>query len=278
MSSLNGKVALVTGAAGKRGMGHAVSLKLAGEGANVVVVDKVAAPRGPLPGDETWGGLDQVVAEIKALGRDALAVTADICVSQEVDAAVSKAIERFGKLDILVHCAAIRGPVTTPIIDLAEGAWRTVLDVNLNGTFLIAKAVAKSMVARGEGGKIILIASMGGVKGMPGSGAYCVSKFGVIGLVKTMALELARHKIYVNAINPGSVSTHLRDSFHREKGQAEGVTVEEARARDYQKLTEAIPLGRLGTPEEMASLILFLASDQSSYITGEAINISGGVN
>jgi NAD(P)-dependent dehydrogenase (short-subunit alcohol dehydrogenase family) len=278
MSNLNGKVALVTGAAGKRGMGHAVSLKLAGEGANVVVVDKYAAPRSPFPGDEGWGGLDNVVAEIKALGKDALAVIADTCVNQEVDTAVSKAIERFGKLDILVHCAAIRGPVTTPIIDLAEGVWKTVLDVNLNGTFLIAKAVAKSMVARGEGGKIILIASMGGVKGMPGSGAYCVSKFGVIGLVKTMALELARHKIYVNAINPGSVTTHLRDSFHREKGQAEGVTVEEARARDYQKIIEGIPLGRMGTAEEMASLILFLASDQSSYITGEAINISGGVN
>jgi len=278
MSSLNGKVALVTGAAGKRGMGHAVSLRLAGEGANVVVVDKYAAPRSPFPGDEGWGGLDNVVAEIESLGRKALAVVADVSSSQEVDATVSKAIERFGKLDILVHCASIRGPVTTPIIDLAEGVWKTVLDVNLNGTFLIAKAVARSMVARGEGGKIILIASMGGVKGMPGSGAYCVSKFGVIGLVKTMALELARHKIYVNAINPGSVSTHLRDNFHREKGQAEGVTVEEARARDYQKLIEVIPLGRMGTTEEMASLILFLASDQSSYITGEAINISGGVN
>ena len=278
MDSLKGKVALVTGAAGKRGMGHAVSLRLAGEGANVVVVDKYAAPRSPFPGDEGWGGLDNVVAEIESLGRKALAVVADVSSSQEVDATVSKAIERFGKLDILVHCASIRGPVTTPIIDLAEGVWKTVLDVNLNGTFLIAKAVARSMVARGEGGKIILIASMGGVKGMPGSGAYCVSKFGVIGLVKTMALELARHKIYVNAINPGSVSTHLRDNFHREKGQAEGVTVEEARARDYQKLIEVIPLGRMGTTEEMASLILFLASDQSSYITGEAINISGGVN
>src|SRR5512139_2286701 len=98
MNSLKGKVALVTGAAGKRSMGHAVSLKLASEGANVVVVDKYAAPRGPLPGDEGWGGLDNVVAEIKALGSDALAVIADICRSQEVDAAVSKAIEKFGKL------------------------------------------------------------------------------------------------------------------------------------------------------------------------------------
>jgi NAD(P)-dependent dehydrogenase (short-subunit alcohol dehydrogenase family) len=278
MERFKGKVALVTGAAGKRGMGHAVSLRLAGERANVVVVDKYAAPQSPFPGDEGWGGLDSVVAEIKALGREAMAVVADICISQEVDATVTKAIEKFGKLDILVHCAATRGPVTTPIIDLAEGVWKTVLDINLNGTFFIAKAVAKRMVARGEGGKIILVASMGGVKGMPGSGAYCVSKFGVIGLVKTMALELAKHKIFVNAINPGSVSTHLRDSFHREKGQAEGITVEEARARDYQKLIEGIPLGRMGTTEEMASLILFLASDQCSYITGEAINISGGVN
>jgi len=278
MKSLEGKVALVTGAAGKRTMGHAVALRLAGEGANVVVVDKYAVHRSPFPGDEGWEGLDNVAAEIKALGMEALGVVADICVSQEVDATIAKAIERFGKLDILVHCAAIRGPVTTPIIDLAEGDWKTVLDVNLNGTFLIAKAVAKSMVTRGGGGKIVLIASMGGIKGMPGSGAYCASKFGVIGLVKTMALELAKHKIYVNAINPGSVSTHLRDSFHKEKGQAEGITVEEARARDYQKLVEGIPLGRIGTTEEMANLVLFLVSDQSSYITGEAINISGGIN
>jgi NAD(P)-dependent dehydrogenase (short-subunit alcohol dehydrogenase family) len=278
MERFKGKVALVTGAAGKRGMGHAVSLRLAGEGANVVVVDKFAAPRSPFPGDEGWGGLDNVVTEIRALGREALAVVADICVSQEVDATVTKAIERFGKLDILVHCAATRGPVTTPIIDLAEEVWKTVLDINLSGAFLVAKAVAKAMVARGEGGKIVLVASMGGVKGMPGSGAYCVSKFGVIGLVKTMALELTKYKIFVNAINPGSVSTHLRDTFHREKGRAEGITVEEARARDYQKLIEGIPLGRMGTTEEMASLILFLASDECSYITGEAINISGGVN
>jgi NAD(P)-dependent dehydrogenase (short-subunit alcohol dehydrogenase family) len=278
MNTLMGKVALVTGAAGKRGMGHAVALRLAGEGANVVVVDKYAAPRSLFPGDEGWGGLDHVVAEIKVLGKEALAVVADMSSSQEVDAAVAKTQEKFGKLDILVHCAAIRGPVTTPIIDLAEGDWRTVLDVNLNGSFLISKAVAKSMVARGGGGKIVLIASMGGVKGMPGSGAYCVSKFGVIGLVKTLALELAKYKIYVNAINPGSVVTNLRDNFHRKKGQTEGITVDEARERDYQKLIEGIPLGRMGTTEEIANLVLFLASDQSSYITGEAINISGGVN
>jgi 3-oxoacyl-[acyl-carrier protein] reductase len=277
MDTLKGKVALVTGAAGKRGMGHAVSLRLAGEGANVAIVDKDLAPRSLFPGDEKWGGLDAVVAEIESLGRKALAVVADVSNSQAVDAAVAKVLERFGKIDILVHCAAIRGPVTTPITDLAEGDWKKVLDVNLNGSFFVAKAVAKSMVARGEGGKIVLIASMGGVKGMPGSAAYCVSKFGVVGLVKTLALELAKDKIYVNALNPGAVTSNLRDSYHIERGRTEGITVDQARERDYQKLSEVIPMGRMGTTEEIANLVFFLVSDQCTYITGEAINISGGV-
>ena len=277
MNSLNGKVALVTGAAGKRGMGHAIALRLAGEGANVALVDKGSAPQSLFPGDEGWGGLDTVVAEIESLGRKALALVADVSSSQEVDAAVAKALERFGKIDILVHCAAIRGPVATPILDLAEGDWKKVLDINLNGSFFIAKGVAKSMVARGEGGKIVLIASMGGVKGMPGSAAYSVSKFGVIGLVKSLALELANSQIYVNAINPGSVTSNLRDRFHTEKAQAEGITVDEARERDYQRLREVVPLGRIGTTEEIANLVLFLVSNQCTYITGEAINISGGV-
>jgi dihydroanticapsin dehydrogenase len=134
------------------------------------------------------------------------------------------------------------------------------------------------MVNRGEGGKIVLISSMGGVKGMPGSGAYCASKFGVIGLVKTLALELAKNKINVNAINPGTVASHLRDSFHMEMVKAQGITIEEAREKDYRKLNETIPIGRIGVPEDIANLALFLVSDQSSYITGEAINAAGGVN
>jgi NAD(P)-dependent dehydrogenase (short-subunit alcohol dehydrogenase family) len=278
MNSLKDKVAFITGAASKRGMGRAIALRLAGEGADIVVVDKFAAPQSHFPGDEGWGGLNAVVAEVKSLGKETLAVVADSNNSKEVETAVTKAIERFGKIDILVHCAAIRGPVTTPIIDLAEEDWRKVLDINLTGSFLISKAIAKTMVSKGKGGKIVLVASLGGVKGMPGSAGYCASKFGVIGLVKTLALELANYKINVNAISPGTVITNLRDSFHIEKGQAEGITIDEAIRRDYQKLTEGIPLGRVGTTEEIADLALFLVSDQSKYITGEAINITGGVN
>jgi NAD(P)-dependent dehydrogenase (short-subunit alcohol dehydrogenase family) len=278
MGNLDGKVALVTGAANKSSMGHAVALRLAREGASVAIADKWLVPQNLMSEDSGWKGLDAVSAEIKAIGREALVLVTDIADSQEVEAAIDKTVQKFGKIDIFVHCAGIRGSMTTPIVDLDEKEWKTVLDINLNGTFLLARAVAKSMIAKGGGGKILLVASMGGVKGMPGSAPYCVSKFGVIGLVKTLALELAKYNINVNAINPGAVTTNLRDNYYKEIAKAEGITIEQAREKHYQKSLGAIPLGRIGTPEEMANLILFLVSDQSSYITGEDINISGGIN
>ena len=194
MKSLEGKVALVTGAASKRGMGRAIALRLAGEGASLVVIDKAPAPRSLFPGDEGWGGLDAEVAEIKALGREALAIVADISSGKDVDAIVTKTVKKFGRIDILVHCAAIRGPVGKPAVELSEADWRSILDVNTTGAFLISKAVAKSMIARGEGGRILLIASMAGTHGVAGSAAYCVSKYGVVGLVKTLALELGQSR------------------------------------------------------------------------------------
>jgi 3-oxoacyl-[acyl-carrier protein] reductase len=278
MGNLKDKVALVTGAASKRGMGHATALRLAKEGANVVVIDKFAAPKSLFPGDEGWGGLDAEVAEIKALGRESMAMVVDISNGKEVEAAIAKTVEKFSKIDILVHCAAVRGPVGIPVIELSEQDWRTILEINLNGSFFIAKAVAKSMVNRGEGGRIVLIASMAGVKGAPGSAAYAASKHGVVGLTKSMALELAKYKINVNAINPGAVITNLRDEAFAKMGKDQGISVDEVRNKDYQKANAGIPLGRLGTPEEIADLAYFLVSDQSTYITGEAINIAGGLN
>jgi 3-oxoacyl-[acyl-carrier protein] reductase len=276
MNSLEGKVALVTGAASKRGMGRAITLRLAREGANVVIVDKYAAPRSLFPGDEEWGGLDAEVAEIESLGGKALAMVVDVSNSQEIDKAVAKALEKFKKIDILVHCAAIHGPATTPIAEFAEEDWRRVLDVNLTGSFLISKAVAKSMIARGEGGKIVLIASMAGMHGVAGSGAYCASKYGVIGLAKTLALELAPHKINVNAINPGAIITNIMDEAFAEMAKELGITWDEARERDHQKMSAGIPLGRFGTTDETADLVFFLVSDMSTYITGETIGIGGG--
>jgi NAD(P)-dependent dehydrogenase (short-subunit alcohol dehydrogenase family) len=158
MSSLTGKVAMVTGAASKRGMGHASALKLAREGADVIVADKFAAPKSMFPGDEGWGGLDDIVKEIEALGRKGMALTLDINVSQEIDAAMDKILKKFGRLDILVHAAAIRGPVGVNVVDLSEKDIRSIIDIDLVGAFLICKAAAKAMIAKGEGGKSSFIA------------------------------------------------------------------------------------------------------------------------
>ncbi len=277
MSSLKGKVAMVTGAASKRGMGHAIALRLAKEGADVVVTDKFAAPKSMFPGDEGWGGLDEIVGEIEAIGRKALAVTVDINTSQEIDAIVAKTLEKFGKIDILIHAAAIRGPVGVPIVDLTDKDIRDIIDIDLVGAFLICKAVGKAMVARNEGGKIVVICSSAGLKGVPGSAAYAAAKWGAIGMTKSLALEMAKYHINVNGINPSMFVTNLRDeSFARMAGD-QGITWEEARQKDQGALAKMIPWGRLGTAEEIADLAYFLVSDQSRYMTGEVIVLGGGV-
>lgn len=276
MNSLSGKVALVTGAASKRGMGHAIAIRLAKEEANVVVVDKYLAPKSLFPGDEGWRGLGAVVEEIESLRREAVAIVADISNSKEVDEAVEKALVKFGKIDILVNCAAVRGKIDIPVVESAEEDWRKVLEINLIGAFLISKAVAKEMIKRGEGGKIVHIAALAGRKGLPGSAAYSASKFGLIGLVQSLALELASYKINVNAINPGFFVTNLRDEWLEEQSKKLGFPVDEFREQEYKKVAGGIPLGRMGTLEDIANVIFFLVSTQSNYMTGQAINVTGG--
>jgi NAD(P)-dependent dehydrogenase (short-subunit alcohol dehydrogenase family) len=276
MNSLKGKVALVTGAASKRGMGHAVAVRLAREGVDVVVADKIAAPKSMFPGDEGWGGLDEIVKEIKAIGRQGLAVTLDINVNQEIGAAIEKIMKKFGRLDILVHAAAIRGPVGVNVIDLSEKDIRSIIDIDLVGAFLVCKAAARTMIAGGKGGKMVIFCSLAGTHGVTGSAAYAAAKWGTIGLTKSLALELAKYKINVNGINPGMIVTNLRDETFQKMAEAEGITWEEARQKDQGPLASRIPWGRLGTPEEAADLVYFLCSDQSDYITGEVIALGGG--
>src|SRR4030043_228440 len=167
MNSLKGKVAMVTGAASKRGMGHAIALRLAKEGADVIVTDKFASPKSMFPGDENWGGLDEIVKEIESTGRKSLALTIDINVSKEIDAGMDKVLKKFGKVDILVHAAAIRGPVGVNVVDLSEKDIRAIIDIDLVGAFLICKAAAKVMVAKGKGGRIVIYCSLGGPHGGP---------------------------------------------------------------------------------------------------------------
>jgi NAD(P)-dependent dehydrogenase (short-subunit alcohol dehydrogenase family) len=275
--SLSGKVALVTGAASKRGMGHAIALRLAREGADVAVADKFPAPKSLFPGDAGWGGLDAEVEEIEALGRNGLSIVMDVNSSRDVDATLARIMDKFGRLDILVHCAAVRGPVGLPLVEHSEEQWRTVMDVNVNGTFLVCRAAAKAMIDRGEGGRIVVFASMAGTHGVVGSSAYCASKYATIGLVKSLALELGRYRVNVNAINPGAIITNLRDDAFAKMAEEQGVSWEEARQADYKKMGAMIPLGRLGTVAEIADMAYFLVSDQSTYITGETIGVNGGL-
>jgi NAD(P)-dependent dehydrogenase (short-subunit alcohol dehydrogenase family) len=278
MNILKDRVCLVTGAGSTRGMGHAISVRFASEGANVVVVDREMAPKSIWPGEENWRGLEAVVEEIRTAGGEGMAIVGDISSSKDVDTIVAKTMEKFGKIDIFVQCVGIRGPIATPIVELDEEVWRKIIDVNLTGPFLIGKAVAKTMIAQPEGKKIIFISSLAGSRGYVGSAAYCASKHGVIGLAKTLALELAPYKINVNIISPGAFETNLRDESIAERAKAQGITVAELLEKQAEgpQMGPQIPLGRMGRTDDIADLIMFLVTDQSSYITAQEIRISGG--
>ena len=274
--ALKGKVAFVTGAAAKRGMGHAVALRLAREGADVVVNDKFAAPKSAWAGDEGWKGLEDVVKEIEALGRRGLAAVAGVEDSAEVAAAVKAAVDRFGQIDILVNCAGTRGPVGVSIAEGDEKDWKLLFDANALGAMIVSKYVAKEMIRRNRGGKIVHIASAAGKLACPGSAAYAASKWAVIGITQALAMELAPYKITVNSINPGVFATNLRDRDATLNSAKKGVTIEEFRKHEYKMLSDMVPLKRMGTVEDISDLIFFLVSEESKYLTGQSINITGG--
>jgi NAD(P)-dependent dehydrogenase (short-subunit alcohol dehydrogenase family) len=275
-NALNNKVAFITGAGAKRGMGRAVAVRLAREGADVVVSDKFSAPKSAWAGDEDWQGLAEVVREIEALGRKGLAVVAGVENAGEIDAAVKAAMDEFGKIDILVNCAGTRGPVGVPVVEGNEADWRQQFEVNAIGPFIVSRAVAKQMIQRNEGGKIVHIASAAGKLGVPGSAAYAASKWALIGFVQALALELAPYRINVNAINPGFFATNLRDEDATARSKKAGITIEEFREDEYKKLLTMIPLKRMGKVEDIANVVFFLVSEQSEYMTGQAINVTGG--
>ncbi len=275
-NALSGKVAFVTGAAAKRGMGRAVALRLAQEGADVMVTDKFAAPKSAWAGDENWKGLEDVVKEIEGLGRKAIWAVAGVEDSKEVNAAVKATIDKFGRIDILVNCAGTRGPVGVSIADGDEKDWRLMFDVNSLGTMIVSKAVAKEMIRKNEGGKIVHIASAAGKLPCPGSAAYAASKWAVIGIVQALAMELAPYKINVNAINPGFFATNLRDDDATLHSKEKGITVEQFREDEYKMLTNMVPLKRMGKVEDIADVTYYLVSEQSQYITGVSINVTGG--
>ena len=246
MIDLTGRSALVTG--GSRGIGKAIALRLAGQGADVAFSYR---------GNEAAAAA--TTAEIEALGRRALAVQADVSDADAADGLVKSVLEAFGKVDILVNNAGITRDDL--IMRISVEAFREVLETNLFGAFYMTKAVTRPML-KAKGGRIINITSVSGQAGQTGQANYSAAKAGLIGLTKATARELASRGITCNAVAPGFVLTELT------QGLAQPLQDE---------ITSRTPLGRFGTPEEIANAVAFLASDEAAYITGQVLAVDGGL-
>ena len=242
---LKDKIALVTGAG--RGIGREIAVKLAQNGADVALVD--------LGTDD----VEQVALEIREMGRQALALQGNVADSASVEEFIKKAVSELGRIDILVNNAGITRD--TLLMRMKEEDWDAVIDVNLKGTFLCTKVVSKIMMKQ-RFGRIINIASVIGLMGNAGQSNYGASKAGIIGFTKSAARELASRNITVNAVAPGFIATVMTD-----------VLSEDVKER----LQQEIPLGRIGTPDDIANAVVFLASELASYITGQTIAVDGGM-
>lgn len=272
---LGGKVALVTGAARHRGIGRAIALRLAEDGADIVVSGRARAPQ-DYPQHEQdmgWNGVESLAEEVRAMGRQALALECDVTQRSQVVGMIDTIREQLGRLDIIVNNAGVPSNAgASPILDTDEDVWYETMDVNVNGVFLVTKYGGRLMRELGNGGSIVMIASLAGRVGLPDYGAYCASKFGVVGMTQQLALELAATGIRVNCVSPGSHDTDMMDG-----------TI--ARATDNyqlpdgayrQQLENFIPMGRQGKVSELAAVVSFVCSPDASYVTGQTINVDGG--
>lgn len=242
---LKDKVALITG--GARGIGQAIAMTFAREGADIVVADVNL---------ET---AQKTAADIEALGRKALALAMDVTDYAKVEEGLNKILDKFGKVDILVNNAGITKD--NLILRMSQAEWDAVLNVNLKGTFNCIKAVSRPMVKQ-RAGRIVSIASIIGLMGNAGQANYAASKAGIIALTKTVAKELASRNITANAVAPGFIQTEMTAKLP-----------EDVKA----KMLQAIPLAKLGTPQDVANACLFLVSEDSSYITGQVLTVDGGM-
>ena len=272
-SDLAGKVAIVTGSGRAQGLGEAMVRRLAAEGCRVVVSDIGAARGSEIPVDAigTDAGIDQVVADIRAAGGEAIGLACDVLEEAQVAALVARTVAHYGRLDIMVNNAGI-GYLMKPLVEMDQASWDAVLGVNLRGPFFGIKHAAKQMIAQGEGGRIINIGSQASKSGFPFAAPYVASKHGLLGLTRTAAIELGPQRITVNTICPNHVTTGLGAWQNRFFCAATGKCVEKYLA----DLRARIPLGRPGLQEDIAKACAFLASGEADYITGEAMNVSGG--
>jgi NAD(P)-dependent dehydrogenase (short-subunit alcohol dehydrogenase family) len=254
---LEGKVACVTGAA--RGIGLAVARRYASEGARVVLAD-VELARG-----------EDAAAALRQAGHEAAFVPVDVTDEVSVEACLAGVLAWAGRVDVVVANAGVI--LHAPLLETTRADWDRVLTVNLTGVYLTCKVFARQLVRQGTGGRIICASSNAGKRGAANVTAYCATKFGVIGLVQSLALELAPHAITVNAVCPGEVDTDMYAYLLEQWAREAGVTPAEYRAR----VEASIPLGRrLADPREIADAYLFLASPLADYVTGSTVDVTGG--
>lgn len=247
--TLKGKIAIVTGAGSEKGIGQASALVLAQKGATVVVTDI------------DLSGAERTAQAVRQHGVEALALRVDVTNAREVGTLVEKTLREFKRIDILVNVAGITQPVS--VLDTTEADWDRVLAVNLKGTFLCSKAVLPTMMAQ-KFGRIVNLSSVSGKRGggVYGGAHYSAAKAGILGFSKALAREVAAFGITVNSVAPGLIATDIRGGLEPPERQLE--------------MSKDIPCKRMGTPEEVAASIAFLASDEAAYITGEEIDINGG--
>jgi NAD(P)-dependent dehydrogenase (short-subunit alcohol dehydrogenase family) len=270
---LAGKVALVTGAGRVHGLGAAMARRLAEEGCKLLIHD-LGATSGEIAPEHGVGQtaeLEQIAEQIRSSDAECATFTGDMMVEDDVRRLVACAVETFGRLDILINNAGI-GYLVGPIVEMTQEKWDAVLGVNLRGCFFGMKHAAAQMIAQGQGGRIVSIASQAGKSGASLMSAYTASKHGLIGLTRSAALELAKDGITVNAICPNHVPTDLGNWQRENISRQRGVSMDEY----WERFRLKVPMGRPGTVEDTANACAFLCSDQAQYITAEAMNVSGG--
>lgn len=255
---LESKKAIVTGAA--KGMGAAITTTLAREGADIVLTARDTE------------ALEEVAAKVRGLGREAHVVACDVVEEDQVSAMVARALQVFdGRIDILVNVAGVTGPIETPVQDIAVEDFTYVITANERGTFLPIKHVVPTMITQKEG-KIVNIGGTSGLRGYPMRTSYSASKWAVRGITRTVALELGRYNINVNAVCPGIVETPRMQRLCEGKARARGWTVEQV----YDEYVQEMALKRVTTPQDVANAVLFMASDDARNITGQELAVDGG--
>jgi NAD(P)-dependent dehydrogenase (short-subunit alcohol dehydrogenase family) len=278
---LTGKVAIVTGAYGIRSIGRAVALKLASEGADVVVTD-IDHPADRIADEEArkgWTGIDDVAAEVRALGRRSAAIPCDLSSEAQIESLIASTVTEFGRLDILVNTArAFMKRDRVAVLDMTEAEWDWIMAINARAPMTMSRHAAKQMIAEGHGGSIVHVSSMMGKRPMPGGlgAAYGASKGALNMLIKSLAHEVAPFGIRANAVSPGLTATSRVSPDEKREAVAAGVSYEEYRKKWLAERGTSVPIGRAAEPEEVANAVYFLVSDLSSYMIGQCLNVDGG--